>query len=37
MAEQRGLWDYLEEGLSKQEAFERQERERRTSERITRH
>jgi hypothetical protein len=27
MAEQRGLWDYLEEGLSKQEAFERQERE----------
>ena len=28
MAEQRGLWDYLEEGLSKQEAFERQERER---------
>ena len=27
MAEQRGLWDYLEEGLGKQEAFERQERE----------
>jgi hypothetical protein len=27
MAEQRGLWDYIEEGLSKQEAFERQERE----------
>ena len=28
MAEQRGLWDYVEEGLSKQEAFERQERDR---------
>jgi hypothetical protein len=26
MPEQRGLWDYLEEGLSKQEAFERQQR-----------